>query len=106
MGGVFTAQARENVTDNGGFAFVHCNITGSGDTYLRRAWKERPRVVFAYNPLVSNGLGGPLQPDLQLTLKGLACVQVLSSMVVQESLTIDQCYSTQNSNQNVSFLDY
>ncbi|KAL5853691.1 hypothetical protein ACOSQ3_008809 [Xanthoceras sorbifolium] len=46
--GVITAQARENVTDKSGFAFVHCNITGTGDTYLGRAWKERPRVVFAY----------------------------------------------------------
>ncbi|KAK0571788.1 hypothetical protein LWI29_021602 [Acer saccharum] len=48
MGGVITAQARENVTDNSGFAFVHCNITGSSDPYLGRAWKEKPRVVFVY----------------------------------------------------------
>ncbi|KAH9652874.1 putative pectinesterase 63 [Citrus sinensis] len=46
--GVITAQAREQVNDDSGFTFVHCNITGSGDTYLGRAWKERPRVVFAY----------------------------------------------------------
>ncbi|KAH9804802.1 putative pectinesterase 63 [Citrus sinensis] len=46
--GVITAQAREQVNDDSGFTFVHCNITGSGDTYLGRAWKERPRVLFAY----------------------------------------------------------
>ncbi|KAL6331004.1 hypothetical protein AAG906_009432 [Vitis piasezkii] len=46
--GVITAQARENVADTSGFAFVHCNISGSGDTYLGRAWRLRPRVVFAY----------------------------------------------------------
>ncbi|GAV72966.1 Pectinesterase domain-containing protein, partial [Cephalotus follicularis] len=49
--GVITAQARENVTDDSGFAFVYCNITGTGNsnnTYLGRAWKERPKVVFAY----------------------------------------------------------
>ncbi|KAJ4708841.1 Pectinesterase [Melia azedarach] len=46
--GVITAQARGKVSEDSGFAFVHCNISGSGDTYLGRAWKERPRVVFAY----------------------------------------------------------
>ena len=46
--GVITAQAREKVSEVSGFAFVHCNVTGTGDTYLGRAWKERPRVVFAY----------------------------------------------------------
>ncbi|CAK7352318.1 unnamed protein product, partial [Dovyalis caffra] len=47
--GVITAQARENATDESGFTFIHCNITGLGNnTYLGRAWKKRPRVVFAY----------------------------------------------------------
>ncbi|KAJ4832378.1 hypothetical protein Tsubulata_022316 [Turnera subulata] len=47
--GVITAQGRENVADNSGFTFIYCNITGIGNnTYLGRAWKERPRVVFAY----------------------------------------------------------
>lgn len=48
--GVITAQARENVSDDSGFAFIHCNVTGTGNanTYLGRAWKGSPRVVFAY----------------------------------------------------------
>ncbi|EEF46216.1 putative pectinesterase 63 [Ricinus communis] len=47
--GVITAQARESVTDSSEFTFIHCNLTGIGNnTYLGRAWKERPRVVFAY----------------------------------------------------------
>ncbi|KAG6590056.1 putative pectinesterase 50, partial [Cucurbita argyrosperma subsp. sororia] len=46
--GVITAQARENSTDDSGFTFAYCNITGTGNTYLGRAWKERTRVVFAY----------------------------------------------------------
>ncbi|KAL5572299.1 hypothetical protein UlMin_021896 [Ulmus minor] len=33
---------------NSGFTFIHCKINGTGDTYLGRAWMERPRVVFAY----------------------------------------------------------
>ncbi|XAR54997.1 Pectinesterase [Bertholletia excelsa] len=45
--GFITAQARAKVTDDSGFAFVYCNITGTGKTYLGRAWMERPRVVFA-----------------------------------------------------------
>ncbi|KAK9101127.1 hypothetical protein Scep_024557 [Stephania cephalantha] len=43
-----TAQGKEQSGDDGGFAFVHCKITGTGNTYLGRAWKERAKVVFAY----------------------------------------------------------
>ncbi|KAB1209457.1 Pectinesterase PPME1 [Morella rubra] len=53
--GVITAQAVGGDT-NSGFIFIHCNITGSGDMYLGRAWKETSRVVFAYTymgPLIN-----------------------------------------------------
>ncbi|KAH0452345.1 hypothetical protein IEQ34_019644 [Dendrobium chrysotoxum] len=43
-----TAQARSTIADKGGFAFVHCNVTGTGNAYLSRAWKKSSRVVFAY----------------------------------------------------------
>lgn len=46
---IITAQAREYETEKIGYSFVHCNITGTGNnTYLGRAWKSRPRVVYAY----------------------------------------------------------
>lgn len=46
---VIAAQARENDNEKTGFSFVHCSITGTGNnTYLGRAWKSRPRVVYAY----------------------------------------------------------
>ncbi|KAJ0047222.1 hypothetical protein Pint_05417 [Pistacia integerrima] len=45
---VITAHGREGVSGESGFAFVHCNIINSGDTYLGRAWKNSPRVIFAY----------------------------------------------------------
>ncbi|KAJ0078868.1 hypothetical protein Patl1_23804 [Pistacia atlantica] len=45
---VITAHGREEVSGKSGFAFVHCNIIGSGDTFLGRAWKNSPRVIFAY----------------------------------------------------------
>ncbi|RDX66453.1 putative pectinesterase 48, partial [Mucuna pruriens] len=47
---VITAQGRESMAQDTGFTFLHCNITGSGsgNTYLGRAWKKSPRVVFAY----------------------------------------------------------
>ncbi|KAF6174305.1 hypothetical protein GIB67_040798 [Kingdonia uniflora] len=43
-----TAQARSTADEKSGFSFVHCNITGTGNTYLGRAWKQRAKVVFAY----------------------------------------------------------
>ncbi|XP_010252431.1 PREDICTED: putative pectinesterase 63 [Nelumbo nucifera] len=43
-----TAQARERVDDDSGYSFIHCKITGNGETYLGRAWKDRGRVVYAY----------------------------------------------------------
>ncbi|KAF6153416.1 hypothetical protein GIB67_003606 [Kingdonia uniflora] len=43
-----TAQARSTAEERSGFSFVHCNITGTGNTYLGRAWKQRAKVVFAY----------------------------------------------------------
>ncbi|KAL2338820.1 hypothetical protein Fmac_013266 [Flemingia macrophylla] len=48
---VITAQGRERVTEDTGFTFLHCSIigTGKGNTYLGRAWKKSPRVVFAFN---------------------------------------------------------
>jgi pectinesterase len=49
--GVITAQGSEKGDDNSGFAFIHCKITGTGDTYLGRAWRQTPRVVFAYTEM-------------------------------------------------------
>ena len=49
---VIAAQARQLDTENTGYSFVHCTVTGSGgQTYLGRAWQSRPRVVYAYTSL-------------------------------------------------------
>ncbi|XP_062087065.1 putative pectinesterase 63 [Humulus lupulus] len=64
--GVITAQARQRVSEESGFTFVHCNIIANGDTYLGRAWKEMPRVVFAYtymgNHIDANGWSNGMWP--------------------------------------------
>ncbi|KAJ0032035.1 hypothetical protein Pint_13572 [Pistacia integerrima] len=44
---VITAHGREEVSGKSGFTFFHCNVIGSGDTYLGCAWKNSPRVIFA-----------------------------------------------------------
>lgn len=44
-----TAQGREGKNDGGGYAFVRCNIIGSGKMLLGRAWRNCSRVVFAYS---------------------------------------------------------
>ncbi|KAF6174302.1 hypothetical protein GIB67_040795 [Kingdonia uniflora] len=49
--GAITANARDSSNENSGFVFVHCKITGTGDIYLGRAWKSRPKVVFAYTEM-------------------------------------------------------
>ena len=51
---VITAQARESASENTGYSFVHCSVTGTGkDTFLGRAWKSSPSVVFAYTDMSS-----------------------------------------------------
>ncbi|CAN6451357.1 unnamed protein product [Victoria cruziana] len=42
-----TAQGRDSSSDDGGFAFVNCKITGSGKSVLGRAWRSYSRVIFA-----------------------------------------------------------
>ncbi|BBN69942.1 Pectin lyase-like superfamily protein, partial [Prunus dulcis] len=49
---VITAQARDSASEDTGYSFPHCNITGTGNgTYLGRAWRTSPRVVFAYTSM-------------------------------------------------------
>ena len=48
--GFITAQKRQNLSDDTGFSFVGCNITGSNqdiDVYLGRAWGPFSRVIYA-----------------------------------------------------------
>ncbi|KAG8662198.1 pectinesterase PPME1-like [Manihot esculenta] len=55
-----TAQAKENKSENWGYSFVQCKITGSASgTYLGRAWRAMPEVVFSYTEMgaVINPLG-------------------------------------------------
>lgn len=50
---VITAQARTEEKDDSGFSFVHCLVSGPGNskTYLGRAWKQRAKVVFIYSDM-------------------------------------------------------
>ncbi|KAL9154231.1 hypothetical protein ABFS82_10G101600 [Erythranthe guttata] len=47
-GGALTAQHRDSESDDSGFVFVNCRVTGSAAVYLGRAWGSYSRVVFAY----------------------------------------------------------
>ena len=56
--GVITAHGRAKEDEDSGFVFVHSTINGTGKNELGRAWRERPRVVFAYTfmgPLITPG---------------------------------------------------
>ncbi|PON86013.1 Pectinesterase, Tyr active site [Trema orientale] len=47
--GAITAQRRLSSTENTGFTFLGCKITGDGATFLGRPWGAFSRVVFAYS---------------------------------------------------------
>ncbi|CAN8270978.1 unnamed protein product [Cochlearia groenlandica] len=44
--GTITAQERPSTSDNGGFVFSNCTVTGIGKTLLGRAWGSNARVIF------------------------------------------------------------
>ncbi|XP_050224866.1 putative pectinesterase 63 [Mercurialis annua] len=49
---VIAAQARNEETEDTGFVFAHCRVTGKGrGAFLGRAWMKRPRVVYAYTEM-------------------------------------------------------
>ncbi|KAF5177146.1 Pectinesterase ppme1 [Thalictrum thalictroides] len=48
------AQGRQSESEDNGFTFVSCNLTGTGDIYLARTWKARAKIVFAYTYLGNN----------------------------------------------------
>ena len=63
-----TAQGKEEKSENFGYSFVQCKITGSGSgSFLGRAWRKMPQVIFSYTEMgaVVNPLGWSdnRQPD-------------------------------------------
>ncbi|XP_030446958.1 putative pectinesterase 11 [Syzygium oleosum] len=52
-GGTITAQRRASPSENTGFVFLGCTITGLADTFLGRPWGPYSRVVFALSYMSS-----------------------------------------------------
>lgn len=46
--GAIAASQRSSASDESGFSFVGCRLTGSGMLYLGRAWGRYARVVYAF----------------------------------------------------------
>ena len=53
ISGSITAQKRQDPNDASGFVFVECNITGTGEVFLGRAWGSYSRVIFMYTYMSS-----------------------------------------------------
>lgn len=51
--GSITAQHRDSPTQNSGFTFLGCKITGTGSAYLGRPWGDYSTVVFALSYMSS-----------------------------------------------------
>ncbi|KAH7299691.1 hypothetical protein KP509_24G024700 [Ceratopteris richardii] len=67
-----TAQRRDNASDDSGFSFVNCKVTGSGPVYLGRAWGAFSRVIFSFTYMDSivlpKGWNDWNDPNRQLTV--------------------------------------
>ncbi|PSS32459.1 Pectinesterase [Actinidia chinensis var. chinensis] len=49
---LITAQARKSNSEDTGYAFVHCDVTGTGrNAFLGRAWMPYAKVVYAYTTM-------------------------------------------------------
>ncbi|KVH88801.1 probable pectinesterase 8 [Cynara cardunculus var. scolymus] len=48
INGAVTAHGRASADEDSGFAFVRCNIGGTGRIWLGRAWRPFSKVIFAY----------------------------------------------------------
>ncbi|XP_047320900.1 probable pectinesterase 29 [Impatiens glandulifera] len=46
LAGFITAQGRQSPNDTNGFVFKECNIMGTRQAYLGRAWGEYARVIY------------------------------------------------------------
>jgi len=51
---VIAAHNRQSTTEQNGYSFVHCKVTGVGTgIYLGRAWMSHPKVVYSYTEMSS-----------------------------------------------------
>lgn len=46
--GAIAASKRNSTSENSGFSFLNCRLTGSGIIYLGRAWGRYARVVYSF----------------------------------------------------------
>lgn len=47
-GFAIAAHHRDSSSEDTGFSFVNCTVTGTGDVFLGRAWGDYSRIVYVY----------------------------------------------------------
>ncbi|XP_057972824.1 pectinesterase PPME1 [Malania oleifera] len=70
---MLTAHARSSPSEDTGFSFAHCSISGTAtDAVLGRAWMPSPRVVFSYtqmsNVVSAGGWSNNFHPERNKTV--------------------------------------
>ncbi|KAF3453328.1 hypothetical protein FNV43_RR03768 [Rhamnella rubrinervis] len=71
--GAIAAHHRDSPSETTGFSFVNCIITGSGSTYLGRAWGDYARIIYSCcvlpNIIIPSGWTDWNHPSRQKTVE-------------------------------------
>ncbi|XP_055822139.1 probable pectinesterase 29 [Solanum dulcamara] len=109
--GYITAQGRSNPNDTSGFVFKNCNVTGNGQIFLGRPWRDYARVLF-YDSSMANVItpqgwdaGLFVGKEKQLTFAEGSCKGIGSSISKRVSWVAKLSQQELQQLTSISFID-